>query len=196
MLRVCWLLLSLSDGLLLHCSFEDGLKLVKLRGESMQAAADAVPSAMVSVIGLDADKVDCNVILIPIPVQVANTTLRIVSLAVCCVDALVVRLLGVQAMLGAKAQHSCSKSALSPVVQVTELCDKANSEMGEAEGVRIANYLCNGNYAVSGSVAACEAVEKHAKSFKARMTVRLAVAGAFHTRFMQPAEEQLRCCLL
>lgn len=53
---------------LLHCtthglarrvagSFEDGLKLVKLRGESMQAAADATPSAMVSVIGLDADKV-------------------------------------------------------------------------------------------------------------------------------------------
>jgi malonyl CoA-acyl carrier protein transacylase len=38
-------------------SFEDGLKLVKLRGESMQAAADAVPSAMVSVIGLDADRV-------------------------------------------------------------------------------------------------------------------------------------------
>ena len=38
-------------------SFEDGLKLVKLRGESMQAAADATPSAMVSVIGLDADKV-------------------------------------------------------------------------------------------------------------------------------------------
>lgn len=38
-------------------SFEDGVKLVKLRGESMQAAADAKPSGMVSVIGLDADKV-------------------------------------------------------------------------------------------------------------------------------------------
>lgn len=38
-------------------SFEDGLRLVKLRGESMQAAADAKPSGMVSVIGLDADKV-------------------------------------------------------------------------------------------------------------------------------------------
>ncbi|GFH33379.1 malonyl coenzyme A acyl carrier protein transacylase, partial [Haematococcus lacustris] len=30
-------------------SFEDGLRLVKLRGESMQAAADASPSGMVSV---------------------------------------------------------------------------------------------------------------------------------------------------
>ena len=77
------------------------------------------------------------------------------------------------------------------VLQVAELCKKANSEV-EGEGVRIANFLCNGNYAVSGSVAGCEAVEKHAKSFKARMTVRLAVAGAFHTSFMQPAEEQLR----
>jgi hypothetical protein len=38
-------------------SFEDGLKLVKLRGESMQAAADAAKSGMVSVIGLDSDKV-------------------------------------------------------------------------------------------------------------------------------------------
>jgi [acyl-carrier-protein] S-malonyltransferase len=38
-------------------SFEDGLKLVKLRGESMQAAAEAKPSGMVSVIGLDSAKV-------------------------------------------------------------------------------------------------------------------------------------------
>ena len=33
-------------------SFEDGVKLTKLRGEAMQAAADATPSSMVSVIGL------------------------------------------------------------------------------------------------------------------------------------------------
>ena len=38
-------------------TFEDGVKLVKLRGESMQAAADATPSGMASVIGLDAEKV-------------------------------------------------------------------------------------------------------------------------------------------
>ncbi len=38
-----------------------------------------------------------------------------------------------------------------------------------------------------------QAVEKMAKDFKARMTVRLAVAGAFHTHFMKPAEEKLRC---
>ena len=38
-------------------TFADGLKLVKKRGEAMQAAADATDGAMVSVIGLDEDKV-------------------------------------------------------------------------------------------------------------------------------------------
>lgn len=38
-------------------SFEDGLKLVQRRGEAMQAAADATPSGMVSVLGLDRDAV-------------------------------------------------------------------------------------------------------------------------------------------
>jgi [acyl-carrier-protein] S-malonyltransferase len=40
---------------------------------------------------------------------------------------------------------------------------------------------------------ACEAVELIAKpNFKARMTVRLAVAGAFHTSYMAPAAEKLQ----
>ena len=109
-------------------SFEDGVKLVKLRGESMQAAADATASSMASVIGLSSDKVD-------------------------------------------------------------ELC-KAASEQCDGEPVQIANYLCNGNYAVSGSVAAIDKVAEIAKpEFKARMVVKLAVAGAFHTDFMAPAAE-------
>jgi [acyl-carrier-protein] S-malonyltransferase len=39
-------------------SFEDGLKLVQKRGEAMQAAADASEGGMVSIIGLDEDKVN------------------------------------------------------------------------------------------------------------------------------------------
>jgi [acyl-carrier-protein] S-malonyltransferase len=39
-------------------SFTDGLKLVKRRGEAMQAAADATPSGMVSVLALPLDKVE------------------------------------------------------------------------------------------------------------------------------------------
>lgn len=45
---------------------------------------------------------------------------------------------------------------------------------------------------MSGSTEGCDAVEKLAKDFGARMTVRLAVAGAFHTRYMQPAVERLQ----
>lgn len=57
----------------------------------------------------------------------------------------------------------------------------------------MANFLCNGNYAVSGSSKACDVVEQIAKpDFKARMTVRLAVAGAFHTDFMETAVDKAR----
>jgi hypothetical protein len=38
-------------------SFEDGLRIVKTRGEAMQAASDASPSGMASIIGLDSEKV-------------------------------------------------------------------------------------------------------------------------------------------
>ncbi|KAF6264942.1 acyl transferase/acyl hydrolase/lysophospholipase [Scenedesmus sp. NREL 46B-D3] len=114
-------------------SFEDGLKLVKLRGESMQAAADAARSGMVSVIGLDKDK-------------------------------------------------------------VAALCEAATAEVGADKAIKVANFLCPGNYAVSGSIEGCEAVERLGKDprFKARMTVRLAVAGAFHTQYMAPAAEKLQ----
>ena len=62
---------------------------VKLRGESMQAAADAAESGMVSVIGLDADT-------------------------------------------------------------VAELCDAADQQVG-THTMQVANFLCPGNYVVSGS---------------------------------------------
>ena len=39
-------------------SFADGVKLVQLRGQAMQAAADAVPSSMSSVLGLDQAKLE------------------------------------------------------------------------------------------------------------------------------------------
>src|SRR5712692_628970 len=39
-------------------SFADGLRLVKTRGEAMQAASDATPSGMVSVLLLPIDKVE------------------------------------------------------------------------------------------------------------------------------------------
>lgn len=74
--------------------------------------------------------------------------------------------------------------------KVEELCKAAVEKSGEQ--IQIANNLCNGNYAVSGTTKACETVGEIAKpEFKARMTVKLAVAGAFHTDFMKPAVASL-----
>merc|ERR1712146_549348 len=75
--------------------------------------------------------------------------------------------------------------------KVVALCQEASKRSNS--NIQIANYLCPGNYAVSGSLAAAKVVEDIAKSdFGARMTVRLAVAGAFHTTYMGPAVDQLK----
>jgi [acyl-carrier-protein] S-malonyltransferase len=106
-------------------SFADGLRVVKRRGEAMQAASDATPSAMVSLIGPE-------------------------------------------------------------VAQVEELCNQARG----SGTLQVANLLCPGNTVVSGSVASIEALEKLAEGAGAR-AVRLAVAGAFHTSLMCPADQAL-----
>lgn len=106
-------------------SFRDGLRVVRRRGEAMQAAADATPSGMLSIIGLEQP-------------------------------------------------------------QVEELCAAARA----AGTLELANFLCPGNLVVSGSQAACEAVQRLAQERGVR-TIRLAVAGAFHTALMKPADEAL-----
>jgi [acyl-carrier-protein] S-malonyltransferase len=111
-------------------SFVDGLRLVKQRGQSMQAAADATPSGMVSVLGLEPDK-------------------------------------------------------------VADLCNQARS----AGTIEIANLLCPGNIVVSGTQAACDEVERLAPGLGAMKTIRLAVAGAFHTSIMKPADQVLAAAL-
>ena len=122
--------LSLGEYTALACagalSFEDGLRLVAERGKAMQAAADATPSGMVSLL-----------------------------------------------------------SAEIPVVE--ELCEKAR----EGEILQIANLLCPGNTVVSGTKAACERVVKLAEETGSARPIALAVAGAFHTPIMRPADERL-----
>ncbi len=56
-------------------SFDDGLRVVQERGRAMQDAADAVPSGMVSILGMDRDKIEqlCGEIRQPGEVlQIAN----------------------------------------------------------------------------------------------------------------------------
>lgn len=93
------------------------------------------------------------------------------------------------------AADACESSMVSVVgldrEQTEALCKKASEDSGKK--VAIANYLCNGNYTVSGDKEACAKLAEIAKpEFKARMAVPLAVAGAFHTDFMAPAVEKLK----
>jgi [acyl-carrier-protein] S-malonyltransferase len=105
--------------------FDDGLTLVQRRGAAMQDAADATPSGMVCILGLEQ-------------------------------------------------------------VEVEALCEKARN----GEILKIANLLCPQNIVISGSLAACERAAEMAQSFGAMKAVPLAVAGAFHTEIMRPADQQ------
>ena len=106
--------------------FETALKVVRRRGQAMQAAALATPSGMTSVLGLDEAKID-------------------------------------------------------------ELCVKV-SPHGR---LWKANLLGPGNIVVSGDKSALEQVEAAATELGASRVIPLAVAGAFHSDLMRPADEQL-----
>jgi [acyl-carrier-protein] S-malonyltransferase len=111
-------------------SFQDGLNVVKARGEAMQAAAVATPSGMVALIGVD-------------------------------------------------------------VADVEVLVAEARS----AGTLEIANLLCPGNTVVSGCFAAVDRVEQLCLEKGGIRAQRLAVAGAFHTNIMKPADEKLAAAL-
>jgi [acyl-carrier-protein] S-malonyltransferase len=70
--------------------------------------------------------------------------------------------------------------------KVEELCAVARQN----EILQIANYLCPGNYAVSGHRSACDRLEPLVSAAGGK-AVRLAVTGAFHTPLMKPAEEAM-----
>eukprot|EP00955_Chlamydomonas_euryale_P065379 359219-Chlamydomonas_euryale.AAC.16 len=160
--------------------FEDGLKLVKLRGESMQAAADAKESGMVSVIGLQSDKVKelCEVGAV-LRIPGAGSLARIItqhshmhnlaSSRTACVMSLLVK----QSIrmspepFVAQAQCAVLLSMLTTSTSHGHHC-AATSAVGADKPVQIANYLCPGNYAVSGSKEGCDEVVARGKEFKAR----------------------------
>lgn len=68
-------------------------------------------------------------------------------------------------------------------------------DQAKATGIiEIANYLCPGNLVLSGDKAAIENAVEIAEAAGARV-VPLAVAGAFHTEIMKPADEKLAAAL-
>jgi [acyl-carrier-protein] S-malonyltransferase len=74
---------------------------------------------------------------------------------------------------------------------VEKLCERAS----DGEVLQIANLLCPGNIAVSGTAAACKRLAEIAPEAGAMKVIPLTVAGAFHTSLMQPAVERLTTAL-
>jgi [acyl-carrier-protein] S-malonyltransferase len=70
--------------------------------------------------------------------------------------------------------------------QIEQICEEA----GKVGLIKMANFLCPGNIVVSGDDQACLMFEKIA-SEKGIRTIKLAVAGAFHTSLMEPALDRL-----
>lgn len=75
--------------------------------------------------------------------------------------------------------------------QVEQICEQAR----EDEVLEIANLLCPGNIVISGALRACERAAEIARKVGAMKVVPLAVAGAFHTPIMRPADERLAAAL-
>lgn len=75
--------------------------------------------------------------------------------------------------------------------QVEQICEQAR----EDEVLQIANLLCPGNIVISGALGACERAAEIARKVGAMKVVPLAVAGAFHTPIMRPADERLAAAL-
>jgi len=72
------------------------------------------------------------------------------------------------------------------LAEVEAICGK-----NHGDGVlQVANILCPGNIVVSGSLEACERVAEQAAAERFN-AIPLAVAGAFHTSLMKPADEVL-----
>lgn len=60
--------------------------------------------------------------------------------------------------------------------------------------IELANYLCPGNIVLSGSKEACQRAAELAEQAGGR-PIPLSVAGAFHTKIMQPADDRLAAAL-
>ena len=120
-------------------SFEEGLKLVQIRGKSMQAAADAQSGTMVTILGATPEQAQqlCDAVLSDAP-----------------------------------AEADGSEPLLVPV-----------------------NFNCPGQIVLSGSINACQAAAERAEQFGATKAIVLRVAGAFHTKMMDPAAENLGLAL-
>uniref|UniRef100_A0A7R9ZVC8 Malonyl-CoA:ACP transacylase (MAT) domain-containing protein n=1 Tax=Pyrodinium bahamense TaxID=73915 RepID=A0A7R9ZVC8_9DINO len=116
-------------------SFEDGLRLVQIRGEAMQRATELVPQAMCSVAGLDRAKVD-------------------------------------------------------------RLCEEAKkSDPAPNPECKVANFLFPSGFTCAGTKDSVQTLCNLAMQAKALQARIIKAGGAFHTRLMQPAQDELNKAL-
>ena len=98
-----------------------------------------------------------------------------------------------------EAMQAAADAAASGMVSIlgleaeplASLCNAARVDGGT---LHPANWLCPGNTAVSGDRASCDQLIKLAPQHEAK-AMPLDVAGAFHTRLMEPAVQPLRAAL-
>jgi len=169
-------------------TFADALTLVKLRGKSMQDAADAYQGSMVSILGLDSDAVQnlCDSILNELnvnsprrqPGDDATTPTGGSHRVEDEVDG---------SKTSAQSCHSERSEESQPVAQPPSAV--------QTEILIPVNFNCPGQIVLSGTLNACKLAAEKAESFGASHAVPLAVAGAFHSPMMIPAAEKLRRAL-
>jgi [acyl-carrier-protein] S-malonyltransferase len=98
---------------------------------------------------------------------------------------------------GRAMQHAAEATPSGMVSALLLDGDKVNEVVEESKAagrIWVANYLCPGNTVLSGEAAAINAAEKAIEA-KGGKPIRLAVAGAFHTELMKPADEILGVAL-
>lgn len=92
----------------------------------------------------------------------------------------------------AKAMQKACEMAESTMAAVIGLDDKTVEEVcATIPGVIPANYNSPGQLVISGSVEAVDVACEQLKARGAKRALRLAVSGAFHSPFMEPAKKEL-----
>lgn len=89
-------------------------------------------------------------------------------------------------------QHACDLTP-STMAAVLGLADEVIEQVcaGITDEIVVpANYNCPGQVVISGSVAGIQLAEERLKAAGAKRVVPLAVSGAFHSPFMQPAQTE------
>jgi [acyl-carrier-protein] S-malonyltransferase len=93
------------------------------------------------------------------------------------------------------ASKQSPSGMLSPLNATEEQVEQLVREGGKAGVLVAANYLAPGNITLSGDLAALARAEAAAKEIGIRRTIRLKVAGAFHSPLMARAADELRVSL-